>query len=244
MSKPPRFFIDPSQAAGDTITITGDDLRHIRTVLRKQPGDLLTLLDGTGGEHAVRIESLEKDRIVTSVIDRTRRELRGPAVILGQGIAKADKMDWIVQKATELGAASIVPLVTERTIVKVKDEEKRIGRWRKIAREAAMQSNRPDIPKIEEIVSFKTFLGTLNSERGTLLLFPWEEGTRPIRDVLRTHPAAERIVVLIGPEGGFSKAEADAAQARGFHLVSLGSNILRTETAAIAVLSMIGYELT
>ena len=151
-------------------------------------------------------------------------------------------MDFIGQKATELGVSSLVPLITERTIVKVKDEEKRGERWRKIAREAAMQSDRPDIPLIEPIRSFRDFIMTLDPGPLPLLLFPWEEGTVPIKQVFRQTPGAQNIVVLIGSEGGFSQAEADAAKENGFHLVSLGPNILRTETAAVAVLSMIGYE--
>lgn len=243
MSKPPRFFITPEQVRGPSITVTGDDLRHIRTVLRKQPGDLLTLLDGKGGEYTVRITAIGKTEVVTEIVDRKARPAPCPRIVLGQGIAKADKMDWIVQKATELGVWSIVPLVTERTIVKVKDEEKRVARWQKIAREAAMQSGRAEIPQVERISSFKDFLMTPDRDPMTILLMPWEEGTRPIKEVLRSRPDARNVVVLIGPEGGFSQAEADSAHSKGFELVSLGPNILRTETASLAVLSMIDYEL-
>jgi 16S rRNA (uracil1498-N3)-methyltransferase len=151
-------------------------------------------------------------------------------------------MDVIVQKATELGVAEIVPLVTERTIVKIRDEEKRITRWQKIAREAAMQSSRIDIPKVRGVQSFHDFLSSLVSRPSSLNLLPWEEGGPPVKTVLRDGQNMKSIVVLIGPEGGFSKDEAEQAKDRNFHLVSLGPNILRTETAAIAVLSMIGYE--
>jgi 16S rRNA (uracil1498-N3)-methyltransferase len=242
MSKPPRFFITPDQVRDPYVAIIDDDVRHIRTVLRKGPGDLLTLLDGQGKEYTVRITAIEKAEIDTEIIDRKERHPAFPRVILGQGIAKADKMDWIVQKATELGASSIVPLVTERTIVKVKDEEKRVVRWQKIAREAAMQSDRPDIPAVGSIRVFEEFIRTLALGPQALLLFPWEEGTEPIKNALRQHADAKHIVVLIGPEGGFSRSEAEAAKVKGFSLVSLGTNILRTETAAIAALSMIGYE--
>lgn len=242
MSKPPRFFITPEQVREPHITVTGDDLRHIRTVLRKQPGDLLTLLDGRGREYIVRITTMERSEIDTEIVEQRKRELPTGKVTLGQGLPKSDKMDFIVQKATELGVSSFVPLITERTIVKVKDEEKRVTRWQKIIREAAMQSGRPDIPKVETIRSFREFIGTLVPGPGTLLLFPWEEGTAPIKQVLRQTPGAQNIVVLIGPEGGFSQAEADLAKQQGFQLVSLGPTILRTETAAVAVLSMILYE--
>ncbi len=242
MPKPPRFFITPDAVRGPQIIMTGDDLRHIRTVLRKQPGDLLTLLDGRGKEYTARIVRMERTEIVAEAVSEITREAPHPTITLCQGLPKADKMDWIVQKATELGVANIVPLITERTIVKIKDEEKRIIRWQKIAREAAMQSNRPDMPGVGRIVSLQDFLRTPDPEPRTLLLFPWEEGTVPIKDILRGTSGIKKIIVLIGPEGGFSEAEAEAARGKGFHLVSLGPNILRTETAAIAVLGMIMYE--
>ncbi len=242
MPKPPRFFISPEQVHGARITVTGDDLRHIRTVLRKKPGDALVLCDGRGTEYTVKIVEVGRAEILTEITDQVIREIKRPLATLGQGLPKFDKMDWIVQKATELGVSRIVPLMTERTIAKVKDEEKRITRWQKIAREAAMQSNRPNIPSVGQIVSFKDFLRTPNSELPTLLLLPWEEGTEPIKNVLKQNPDAKNVVVLIGPEGGFSSSEAELAKDRGFQLVSLGTNILRTETAAVAVLSMISYE--
>jgi 16S rRNA (uracil1498-N3)-methyltransferase len=220
----------------------GEDVRHIRTVLRKGPGDLLTLLDGQGREYTVRIMMIERSKIEAQIINRKERTTASPVVILGQGLPKSDKMDWIVQKATELGVSAIVPLVTERTIVKIKDEEKRVVRWQKICREAAMQSGRPDIPMVEAIRPFRDFVGTLAPVPQNLLLFPWEEGTQPIKVTLRRMPGIEKVVILIGPEGGFSQAEADLAKQEGFHLVSLGPNILRTETAAVAVLSMVLYE--
>ena len=243
MSKPPRFFITPGQVRDTRISLIDEDVRHIRTVLRKQPGDLLILLDGQGTEYSVRITEVKKDEIVTEIMDRRGRRPALPVVILGQGIAKSDKMDWIVQKATELGVSSIVPLVTERTIVKVRDEEKRVSRWQKICREAAMQSARPDIPLVERIHTFSSFLEDCASAPGTLLLCPWEEGTQPIKEVLHLRTGIGKVVVLIGPEGGFSSAEAEAARSKGFHIVSLGRTILRTETAAIAALSLIAYEL-
>jgi 16S rRNA (uracil1498-N3)-methyltransferase len=242
MSRPPRFFISPGQVSGPEITITDEDVRHIATVLRMKTGDELLLCDGEGTDYTVKIKQVDRAEIRTEIMGKAKREISHPRITLGQGLPKSDKMDFIVQKAAELGVASIVPLVTERTIVKVKDEVKRIARWRKIAREASMQSNRTDVPQIEGIRGFSDFLRTLAPDPFTLLLFPWEEGTEPIKNVLRKAPGVMNIVVLIGPEGGFSAAEAELAKGRGFHLVSLGPNILRTETAAIAVLGMIGYE--
>ena len=242
MPKPPRFFISPGQVSGPFITVTDEDVRHIATVLRMKTGDHLLLCDGRGTEYTVRISNINKSAIKTNILGQTTREIRYPLITLGQGLPKSDKMDWIVQKATELGTASIVTLITERTIVKVKDEEKRLIRWRRICREAAMQSNRADIPRVEGIQTFGDYVRTLDPGPGTLLLLPWEEGTKPIKDVLRERPGVKNIVVLIGPEGGFSAAEAALAQEKGFRAVSLGPNVLRAETAAVAVLGMIGYE--
>lgn len=235
--------------------MSGEDVRHIAAVLRMKTGDELLLCDGAGAEYAVKITRIDRAEITTEILSRSTQVLWKPRIILGQGIPKSDKMDLIVQKATELGASAIVPLMTERTIVKVRDGEKRIERWRKIAREAAMQSNRPDIPRIEPIRSFQDFIRSPHPRpvsvapevpvpgSHTLRLIPWEEGTEPIKNILRKSPDAREVIVLVGPEGGFSRAEADAAREQGFHAVSLGQTILRTETAAIAALSMIGYEL-
>ncbi len=243
MSRTPCFFISPEQVAESRITITGDDVRHIATVLRMKAGEELLLRDGHGTEYAVTITHVNRAEITTEIIGQSSKEMPSPRITLGQGLPKSDKMDWIVQKATELGAAAIIPLITERTIVKVKDEEKRISRWQKIAREAAMQSNRHDIPLVEAIHQFRDFLRTVKPEPGTMLLFPWEEGTNPVKHVMRQNRDVKKVVILIGPEGGFSQAEAELARDNGFHLVSLGPNILRTETAAVAALSMMVYEL-
>ncbi len=242
MPRPPRFFISRNQIISDRAVVSGEDVRHIITVLRMKTGDELLLCDGEGNEYMAEISAFSKSRVEAQVLSRATREAASPRVILGQGIPKSDKMDFIVQKATELGAAVIVPLVTERTIVKIRDEAKRAERWRKIAKEAAMQSNRADIPTIGPIQSFRDYLLTLAPGPMTLFLFPWEEGTIPIKDVLRATPGVKNIIVLIGPEGGFSQDEAALAQSKGFNPVSLGRTILRTETAAIAALSMILYE--
>jgi 16S rRNA (uracil1498-N3)-methyltransferase len=270
MPKLPRFFISPEQVSGTFITITDEDIRHIATVLRMDIGDHLLLCDGKGTEYIVKIDQVLRSGIKTKILERIKTAIRFPRVTLGQGLPKSDKMEWIIQKATELGVAAIVPLVTERTIIKVRAEEKRLVRWRKICREAAMQSNRTDIPNIASIQRYPVFLANMSnlleypfakrvnkahpianeggrekfSSNEILRILPWEEAITPIKNVLRANTDVRNIVVLIGPEGGFSAAEAEIAQENGFCAVSLGSNILRTETAAVAVLSMILYEMS
>lgn len=242
MPRLPRFFITPEQVTDPHIIISGEDVRHISTVLRMKPGDQLSLCNGKGAEYTVRIIDAGRTEVRTEIVSRSTQEIHSPLITLGQGLPKSDKMDLIMQKATELGVSSIIPIVTERTILKVKDEEKRVARWQKICREAAMQSSRPDIPLVGNIQTFGRYLSALIPDPGTLYLFPWEEASMPVRTVLRSMPDAKHVVVLIGPEGGFSASEAESAKQKGFHPVSLGTNILRTETAAIAVLSMIRYE--
>jgi 16S rRNA (uracil1498-N3)-methyltransferase len=242
MPRLPRFFISPENVTGQYIVVSGEDVRHISTVLRMKVNDELLLCDGKGTEYTVKISAVGRSEIKTEIVGQSKKQISRLRITLGQGLPKSDKMDFVVQKATELGVSRIVPLITERTVVKIRDEKKRIARWQKIAREAAMQSNRPDIPAVAPIREFSDFLRTASAEPGTLLLLPWEEGTASIKNVLHQKPEAQDIVVLIGPEGGFSQAEAAAATKHGFHTVSLGPNILRTETAAVAVLTMIGYE--
>jgi len=240
MSRFRRFFITTDQIHGSQIVIYGEDVRHIATVLRMKRGDSLVLCDGYGLEYEVKIIQVDREEIMTEIISKAQREPIGPNVMLGLGLPKADKMELIIQKATELGVASIVPLVTERTIVKLRDEQKRIARWQRICREAAMQSNRCSIPQIESILSLRDFLAT--NKPLELALLAWEEGTQPIKAVLQKHRQAKKIIAIIGPEGGFSLAEAEMARTNGYNLVRLGANILRTETAALTVLSMIIYE--
>ncbi len=244
MSKPPRFFILPEQISGSHIILSGPDVRHIATVLRMKPGEMLSLCDGTGLEYSGSITKMSRTEILVETTGNSKVCFPGPRMTLGQGLPKHDKMDWIVQKATELGVSRIVPLETERTIAKVKDQQKRLDRWQKISREAAMQSRRIDIPGILPVARFEDFAAMPDSGRPTLKLLPWEEGTRPIQEILQPHSSVRDFIVLIGPEGGISTAEAELAMSNGFYPVSLGPNILRTETAAIVTLSMIVFACT
>lgn len=242
MSKPPRYFVKPEQISSTSILLSDEDVRHIATVLRMKPGAILSLCDGIGSEYTAKIIDIARTKITAEIISTSKAALPVPSVTLAQGLPKYDKMDWIVQKTTELGVSRIVPVETERTIVKLKDQQKRLARWQKISREAAMQSRRASIPIISPVTRFDDFVGTsAHAGQSVLKLLPWEEGVQPIQEVLQSHPGIRDCIVLIGPEGGFSASEADRATASGFHLVSLGPNILRTETAAVAAVSMLLY---
>lgn len=233
----PRFFIDAAPAAGETYTLTGGDARHIAGALRMTPGETLTLCDGKGRDYACTLTALEREA-VTVTVDAVTPNASEPslAVTLYMGLPKADKLEWIIQKAVELGVTAIVPVVTARSIARVdgKDAEKKRTRWQKIAAEAAGQSGRGIIPTVEAPISFKQALPRLAAEN-TLLCY--EGGGQPIGQLVSREDTALSLVV--GPEGGFDPAEVAAVTAGGGRIATLGPRILRCETAPIAALAVV-----
>lgn len=217
--------------------ITGSDVHHIKDVLRMKVGDQLELLDGTGEIYKSKIVEIKKDKIICGILEHRAQnsELR-TQVAIAQGLPKAKKMDFIIQKCAELGANKIIPMLTERSVAK----GEKLDRWRKIAKEAAEQSGRAIIPEISALTSFEEVLKMRN--QFDLALIPWElEREMTLKSSLVHRPSS--ILVLIGPEGGFSSQEIKLAKKAGFISVSLGKRILRSETAGMAILSAITYEL-
>lgn len=246
-----HFYTDRANISGDTVTITGEDVNHIKNVLRMHVGEDLIICDGEGTDHYCRIASFE-DKCVTARIENSaasNSELP-VKVYLFQGLPKKDKMELIIQKAVELGAAEIVPVMTKRVIVRLEDakkEEKKLERWTAIATAAAKQSGRGIIPRISRVLSFKEALEYASSIDRCLI--PYENadnsdsGMAESRKLLRGLNDCRSVAVFIGPEGGFEKSEVDEALAAGFKCISLGRRILRTETAGLAALSVIMFEL-
>jgi 16S rRNA (uracil1498-N3)-methyltransferase len=233
----PRLFVPQNQLP----TITGSDVHYLRDVLRLKAGDQLELIDGTGKVYTAKISKLEKQAISCEIVSEKQSDVEPRVkVSLGQALPKARKMDFIVEKCVELGVAEIIPLTTERTIARLSKP----GRWEKIAREAAEQSGRSVVPKILPLSSFKNILKI--GHEFDLALLPWElEKENTLKKSLQSllvHPQP-RIIILIGPEGGFSNQEVDLAREAGFVTTSLGKRILRSETAGMAALSSIMYEL-
>lgn len=242
---PHRFFVDPGQITGDTIRIIGPDVRHILKVLRLKIGDELIVADGTGLEYFGRIASLDKSKVVVTAFHKQQALSEAPVkVTLLQGIPKGDKMDFIVQKCTELGVSRIVPVVTKRTVVQLSEEKAkaRRQRWQRIAEEAAKQSQRASIPVVEEVILLQEALEK-HSDQPLLVL--WEgEKSQTMKEVLKNHrEKSSHFALLIGPEGGLDPEEVALAKARQAWAVTLGPRILRTETAGLAALTMILYEL-
>ena len=241
-----RVFVPPTQIKGGQAYITGAEMEHIDRVLRLAVGDEVTILDGLGGVFLASISEKNKDNVFCDIIGADMPDNEPPVkVTLVQGLPKADKMELVVQKGTELGLAGLIPLQCQRSIVRLdaKKAAQRQERWQRIAMEAAKQCRRGKYPKVEQVMNWGEVLNSLPKQ--AIALLPWEEesgrGIKSLRDKYEASAPSE-IYVFIGPEGGFTGAEVLRAQEYGVIPVSLGPRILRTETAGLAVLSMLMYE--
>jgi 16S rRNA (uracil1498-N3)-methyltransferase len=240
-----RFFVNRENISKDRIIITGEDVKHIKNVLRLRIGDNLLFCDGMGLDYHVKILEYKVDAITTEILSSEMNKTEPPIdVILYQGMPKSDKLELIIQKCVELGVKNVIPVITDRTIVRLetkKDAEKKVGRWQKIATEAAKQCNRGAIPEIGMPVGFEMALNM--AKNAQLSIIPYEKETNTVLKRLITVDNPKKIAVFIGPEGGFTEEEIQSALAKGTRPVTLGPRILRTETAGIAVLSILMYEL-
>ncbi len=236
----PRFFAEPENINGNIITLYSDDAVHISRVLRGKAGDILTVCDGKGNDYTAEITSVS-DKSVTLEIKETFVTKSEPSVriTLYQGLPKGDKIETIIQKCVELGVCGIVPVNTERCIVKIdkNKENKKMERWRKIAESAAKQSGRGIIPSVGQVVSFENALKEASSMDGAVIPYELEEknGLKSFLDGFK----GESLAVFIGPEGGFSIDEIEKALKSGVVPVTLGKRILRTETAGMAAVANI-----
>ncbi len=230
----PRFFIDGT--ADGRAYIAGADALHIAKALRMRPGEALTLCDGKGTDFDGVLETVT-DRQVTVRISASRPSQAEPtlAVTLYQGLPKGDKMDWIIQKAVELGVTAVVPVATRRSVARLEGKaDKKQERWQRIAAEAAGQCGRGMLPSVERPLSWSQALSRLSGEPA--LVF-YEGGGRPLRELVT--PSTRRLSVFVGPEGGFDPEEIDAIRRQGGGVATLGPRILRCETAPLAALTLL-----
>lgn len=241
-----QFFVKPEQIAENKVFITGSDVNHIRHVLRMSQGEQIRVCDGQGRELLCSIECFETNCVTASVLDsnQERTELCS-RIHLYQGLPKSDKMELVIQKAVELGVFRVVPVITRRTIVKLegKKEKARVERWNKIAESAAKQSQRSLVPRVGELVSFTQALDQVKGFQLCLIPYELEQGMEGTMQALNQVRADMDIAVFIGPEGGFEKEEISQAMEAGALPVSLGKRILRTETAGLAALSVLMFQL-
>lgn len=240
-----RFFITPHEIKGDRVTIAGGDFHHITRVLRLGPGDKIVAILPQEKEFTVEIVLVGPDRLVGRILGQARPLAEPPVeVTLAQALVKGDKFDYIIQKATELGVAQFIPFQAEHSVVRLDEEkaEERRLRWQKIAREAAEQSGRLSLPLVREVTTLPQILEAAGSY--DLGLFLWEkEEEQGLKRVLQSARGARRLLLVVGPEGGFSRSEAALAREKGLKPVSLGPRILRTETAGPVAVALVLYEL-
>ena len=239
-----HFFVNPEQVEDGLIRITGPDVNHIKNVLRMRQGEEMLVSDGTGRDYLCQAEEIAGGE-VTALILKTEEEGRElPSRIwLFQGLPKSDKMEFIIQKAVELGAAGIVPVSTRNTVVKLdqKKEEAKVKRWQAIAESAAKQSKRSLVPRVSGIMTLKEAFDYVESQGFSVRLIPYEHeaGMDGTKTELDAAGPGQDIAVFIGPEGGFDEREIELALSKGVRPISLGRRILRTETAGLAVLSVL-----
>ena len=244
-----RVYLEAPLSAGARVTLGGSAARHVTRVLRLRPGQPLTLFNGQGGEYAATIEALQREQVVVALGDARAIERESPLrLTLAQGVSRGERMDLVVQKATELGASTIVPVLTERSVVRVSAPEgrRKAEHWRAIVIAACEQSGRNRLPQLVPPIAIAEFLRSAESA----LAAAGGDGARGVTTRLLLSPAArsrldevprrgDALTVLIGPEGGLSEAEEQAALDAGFTAVRLGPRVLRTETAAIAALALL-----
>ena len=231
------FFVKPEQIRDGQVWITGPDVNHIRNVLRMKPGEWVRVSDETDFCGQCRVEKLLEDRIVLTVEEKVRSTELPAEITLFQGLPKGDKMEWIVQKNTELGVSRIVPVAMKRSVVRLdgKKAAARVNRWQAVAQSAGKQAGRTRLPDVSPVISFSQALK--EADGMDLLLLPYEsaEGMAAARERLASARPGMRIGILIGPEGGFEPSEVETAVQAGWKVISLGPRILRTETAGMAV---------
>lgn len=239
----PKFFVEKEQIQENSIFITGEDAHHIQKVLRCREGEEVVLCDKEGTDYLCEYTRFEKDKVEAKIKESFPCDVEPKVhITLFQGLPKAEKMEWIIQKCVELGISSIVPVTTQRCVVKLNQkEEKKLQRWSKIAESAAKQSGRGRIPSIGRVLTFSQAIEEASKMDGGII--PYEkEMDGGIRQFVKSFQG-KSIGIFIGPEGGFTTEEVLQAQDSGIVSVSLGKRILRTETAGMVATALLLYEL-
>ena len=241
-----NFFIETSPAEDGIIRLSGADVNHMKNVLRMKPGELVQIQDGQGITYTCRISGYEDREAVLEILETKAADTELPsALYLFQGLPKGDKMEWIVQKAVELGAYSVVPFAARRSVVKLDEKKaaKKQARWQAIAKGAAEQSGRGIVPEIQSVQTFGEALKTAEELDVILIPYELEEGMKETTRVIENIEPGQSVGIFIGPEGGFEEEEVELAKAAGAYPVTLGKRILRTETAGLTALSILMYYL-
>ena len=242
-----RFFVEEPAMGEDSITITGGDVNHIKNVLRMSVGDKICVINGQNNkEYYCEITAVGNDAVDTRICEiRESDQELGNEIVLFQGLPKSDKMELIIQKAVELGVHTIVPVSTDRTVVKLdaKKEANKRKRWMSISESAAKQSGRLRIPEVTPVVSYREALEMAKKMDVRLIPYELAEGMEKTRELMSSIQPGQSVAVFIGPEGGFESSEIEKAMEIGAWTITLGKRILRTETAGLVTLAMLVYNL-
>ncbi len=243
----PRFFAsDPLIRHGEMV-ISGQEARHIQRVLRLRVGDGLDIFDGTGKEYRGEITRQDRQAVTVRILEIATPERESPlTVIMGQGLIKGDKMDSVIQKATEMGVSTVIPFVTSRSVAPFDRDRmaKRVNRWQRIAVESSKQCGRVIPLGVESVESFESLIRRAFDGAKRIIL--WERGSRSLKSLFQgtdgNRPVPKRVFFLVGPEGGFSEEELRRAEEAHFIPVGLGSRILRADTVGLSFVSILQYE--
>ncbi len=241
-----HFFVTANQVEKPYIHIQGSDVNHMRNVLRMKRGEQASVSDGDNRRYLCRIEDYGEDEALLEILTEEAVDTElASEIYLFQGLPKGDKMELIIQKAVELGAYQVIPTVMKRCVVRLdeKKAEKRVNRWNAIARGAAKQSGRGRIPKVSRVVGFREALSLAGKLDAVFIPYELAAGMEHTRKVIEAVKPGQSIGIFIGPEGGFDKEEVYMALEAGAEEITLGKRILRTETAGLAVLSILMYHL-
>lgn len=242
-----RFYVSQEQIQGESVCITGADVNHIKNVLRLEKGDWIVACDGQGRDYVCRIQTITAAGIDLSVekVQESGTEL-GVRITLFQGIPKKEKMEFIIQKAVELGVSEIVPVMMSRCVVKLSEErkiQKRLERWQAIAEAASKQCDRGIIPVVHAPVTMAEAFDMARSLEYNMIPYELQDGIEASREIVEEACRHASLGIFIGPEGGFELEEVDQAIAMGAHPMTLGKRILRTETAGMALLSILMFHI-
>ena len=240
-----HFFVPEGPGPDGIIRITGQDVRHIRNVLRMKPGEKVVISDGRDKDYYCHIEEINAEEVSVVIEDEAEAAELPAELVLYQGLPKGDKLELIIQKAVELGAARIVPVEMKRSVVKLDEKKKasRLTRWNTISESAAKQSGRSICPEVGPVLTYRQAVEEASNM--DLMLVPYENarGMEATKEAMSLLAPGKSVAIFIGPEGGFDPDEIKLAEEKGARTISLGKRILRTETAGLAALTLCMYHL-
>ncbi len=241
-----NFYASPEKIGKEVLRIEGEEAKHILLVLRHGSGDVIDVVDGCGTKYKVRIEEVSRDFLEGKILSRIRNENEPDFhLTLAQAICRKERMDFLIEKATEIGVSTIIPILTERGLIKVSGisrEKKKIDRWRRLAIASMKQSLRTVLPEIQDIIKFEQLLPKVKSF-DLCLIANLDKDSKSIKECKQLKTKVKNILLIVGPEAGFTEEELSKANAQGAISISLGSRRLRAETAGVVFLSLVVQQL-